>query len=287
MDPLLLLREYLTQGKPIIDDEENLVMGDYVCPKKTTVNFKNTNVGGGYYTLGTMYYAYKLRELEHGAYVLQERNAGRPSVWRGDKKNFLAFFEGNQVDNIDKTLFVEPAKRIGSSAAAAPAAPKRGPTDGVSVDEDTSKRPRTESADGAAADAEIRPISEQLNVEKMKELKAKAKAKKSKTFDTSGAPSALSDDITAMDTSRDIVKRERIYETRESILRLKNKRFDSVIEKFKQANFKPENASSSAAANASAAAAGAAGAQKKKDAAPSASQQPYERYNQPGAKGDR
>ncbi|OQR71103.1 parafibromin-like [Tropilaelaps mercedesae] len=245
-DPLSLLRQYNVSNKPILEENDKIIFGEYAWPKDVKTNYVIYGTGKDgkekeYYTLDTLLNFLKNVTLSHANYVRQTANAGVSVVRRVDRKDILLYLSGETQTsaNIDK-----------SAPPVVPITLKRSAAD--TRGKDGAKRPRMEATevqkakeqfqarlDASKEDAitteNISSLSEKLSVEKIAAIKAKRLAKKKNTIkigddDLAPISSAMQN---MLDYEKEhtavILSRERVWRNRTTILQANGKNFAKSI----------------------------------------------------------
>ncbi|KAF4524055.1 hypothetical protein B566_EDAN013209 [Ephemera danica] len=238
-DPLSLLRQYNVNKKEIIEREGHIIFGEFSWPKNVKTNYLMWGSGKDgapkeYYTLECLLFLLKNVTLTHPVYVRQAAAENIPVVRRPDRKDLLAYLNGETASSasIDKSAPLEIPMQVKRTAE--------------ETLEPASKKPRFEQMQvqkvkeqlAARLDApkeasvtvdNIKSLSEAMSVEKIAAIKAKRLAKKRTTIkgmDDKG----LESDLKVMldfdvDVTKDIVSRERQWRTRTTILQSSGKMF--------------------------------------------------------------
>ncbi|XP_054272349.1 parafibromin [Macrosteles quadrilineatus] len=243
-DPLSLLRQYNVNKKEIIERENQIIFGEFSWPKNVKTNYLMWGSGKDgaskeYYTLECLLFLLKNVTLSHPVYVRQAAAENIPVVRRPDRKDLLAYLNGETATsaNIDKSAPLEIPTQV-----------KRAPDESI---ESVAKKPRLEDMQdvqrvkqqlAARLDApkeasvtvdNIKSLSEAMSVEKIAAIKAKRLAKKRTTIkghDDIG----IGSDLRVMldfdvDVTKDIISRERQWRTRTTILQSTGKIFAKNI----------------------------------------------------------
>ncbi|KAK2718704.1 parafibromin-like [Artemia franciscana] len=236
-DPLSLLRQYNVNKKEIVERDNQIIFGEFSSPKTVKTNYivwgsGKDNAPKQYYTLECLLYLLKNIHLQHPTYVRQAAAENIPVVVRPDRKDLLAYLNGETTTSasIDKSAPLEipiQVKRTAGSILSSLRDDESGET--------LAKRPRFEDdavqkvKDQLAAkldapkDASVsidRSLSEALSIEKLAAIKAKVLANKRKTIrigddvESSGIRGMLDD----VDLTKDILSRERQWRTRTTVL---------------------------------------------------------------------
>ncbi|CAG9773116.1 unnamed protein product [Ceutorhynchus assimilis] len=243
-DPLSLLRQYNVNKKEIIERDGQIIFGEFSWPKNVKTNYLMYGSGKDgtakeYYTLECLLFILKNVSLTHPVYVRQAAAENIPVVRRPDRKELLAYLNGETAScpAIDKSAPLELPTQVKKSAE----------YDGP---ESIAKKPRFEDTHvqkvrekyAARLDApkessvtvdNIKSLSEAMSVEKIAAIKAKRLAKKRNTIkgiDDIGQEY----DIRAIldldvDITKDIISRERQWRTRTTILQSTGKNFAKNI----------------------------------------------------------
>ncbi|VDN14862.1 unnamed protein product [Dibothriocephalus latus] len=153
-DVLSLLREYHLNNKPIIENHDEIIFGEFAWPKTTKTNYIIWGTGKDgtakdYYSLDCIVYLLKNIELPHSQYVRQAATAQVPVVRFPDRRELLAYLKGetNLAPNIDRTVPIDiSVRRPVSKSSGDLQAIRRG----EHIDKDAkveAKRPRMSSYD--------------------------------------------------------------------------------------------------------------------------------------------
>ncbi|XP_064616163.1 parafibromin-like [Liolophura sinensis] len=248
-DALSLLRQYNINKKEIIEKDDQVIFGEFAWPKTTKTNYLVWGTGKDgiakeYYSLDCILFLLKNVNLAHPLYVRESAAAHVPVVRRPDRKDLLAYLNGEITNStsIDKSAPLEISLQR-------PAQVKRTADDGGGDTE--KKKPRLEEEQVQQAkknwmckfDApkdSVGPnktmsssLREALPMEKIAQIKAKRLAIKRTMIkgdnDIAPGPSEKSFVDAEMDVTRDIVSRERLWRTRTSILQSTGKIFSKNI----------------------------------------------------------
>ncbi|XP_066153206.1 parafibromin [Euwallacea fornicatus] len=239
-DPLSLLRQYNVNKKEIIERDGQIIFGEFSWPKNVKTNYLMWGSGKDgtakeYYTLECLLFILKNVSLTHPVYVRQAAAENIPVVRRPDRKELLAYLNGETAScaAIDKSAPLELPTQVKRSAD----------YDGL---ENIAKKPRFEDThvqkvrekyvarldapkEASVTVDNIKSLSEAMSVEKIAAIKAKRLAKKRNTIkgiDDIGQEY----DIRAIldldvDITKDIISRERQWRTRTTILQSTGKNF--------------------------------------------------------------
>lgn len=118
VDPLLLLKDYYSNGKPInyLSDEHLLVFGSLKIPVDSkTAWIKRVN--NTQYTIGGLWYFLKNKDLSIREYMVEADRSSFEKIHLLDKNKIIDYFSGkvDTVDDIDKTLIPETLISVGKS----------------------------------------------------------------------------------------------------------------------------------------------------------------------------
>ncbi|GAB1597652.1 parafibromin-like [Argonauta hians] len=250
-DVLSILRQYNISKKEIIDKGDQVIFGEFAWPKSTKTNYIVWGTGKDgickeYYTLDCILFLLKNVQLAHPVYVGEAAAADVTVVRRPDRKDLLAFLNGeiSTSTSIDKSAPLEISIQR-------PVQVKR-TTDENQGDQEK-KKPRLEEEQvqqakknwmnkiDAPRETSMIPskivsssLPEALPMEKIAAIKAKRLAKKRTMIkgDDDIAPGA-EDQRTfvdaEVDVTRVIVSRERLWRTRTTILQSSGKEFAKNI----------------------------------------------------------
>ncbi|KAJ2946481.1 hypothetical protein O0L34_g12530 [Tuta absoluta] len=247
-DPLSLLRQYNVNKKEIIERDNQIIFGEFSWPKNVKTNYliwgsgKEGNVKE-YYTLECLLFILKNIHLTHPVYVRQAAAANIPAVRRPDRKELLAYLNGETATcaSIDKSAPLEIPTQVkrthdhegGESAAKKPRIEE---THVQKVREQLAARLDAPKEASVTVD-NIKSLSEAMSVEKIAAIKAKRLAKKRTTIksnDYSDGLGVVGSDLRAIldydvDLTKDIISRERQWRTRTTVLQSNGKIFAKSI----------------------------------------------------------
>ncbi|RXM31261.1 hypothetical protein EOD39_7177 [Acipenser ruthenus] len=226
-DVLSVLRQYNIQKKEIVAKGDEVIFGEFSWPKNVKTNYVIWGTGKEgqpkeYYTLDSILFLLNNVHLPHPSYVRRAATENIPVVRRPDRKDLLAYLNG------------ESFKRAADDASSEAKKPRIEDEERVRLDKERLAARLEGHKEGIVQTDQIRSLSEAMSVEKIAAIKAKIMAKKRSTIKTD-----LDDDITALkqrsfvdaevDTTRDIVSRERVWRTRTTILQSSGKNFAKNI----------------------------------------------------------
>ncbi|XP_026709779.1 parafibromin [Athene cunicularia] len=196
-----------------------------------------------YYTLDSILFLLNNVHLSHPVYVRRAATENIPVVRRPDRKDLLAYLNGetSTSSSIDRSAPLEiglqrstQVKRAADEILAEAKKPRIEDEECVRLDKERLAARLEGHKEGIVQTEQIRSLSEAMSVEKIAAIKAKIMAKKRSTIKTD-----LDDDITALkqrsfvdaevDVTRDIVSRERVWRTRTTILQSTGKNFAKNI----------------------------------------------------------
>ncbi|CAK1548300.1 unnamed protein product [Leptosia nina] len=247
-DPLSLLRQYNVNKKEIIERDNQIIFGEFSWPKNVKTNYFMWGSGKEgaekeYYTLECLLFILKNIQITHPIYVKQAAAANIPPVRRPDRKELLAYLNGETAtcSSIDKSAPLEIPTQVkrthehdgGESAAKKPR-----------IEEIHVQKVREQLAARLDAPKEasvtvdnIKSLSEAMSVEKIAAIKAKRLAKKRTTIksnDYTDALGVVGSDLRAIldydvDLTKDIISRERQWRTRTTVLQSNGKTFSKSI----------------------------------------------------------
>ncbi|KAG8235876.1 hypothetical protein J437_LFUL016449 [Ladona fulva] len=232
-DPLSLLRQYNVNKKEIIERDGQIIFGEFSWPKTVNTNYVMYRSGKDgnpkeYYTLECLLFLLKNVHLTHPVYVRQAAAENMPVVRRPDRKDLLAYLNGDTATsvNIDKSAPLEiptQVKRMAEESLESLAAkkPRFEETQVQKVKEQLAARLDAPKEASVTVD-NIKSLSEAMSVEKIAAIKAKRLAKKRTTIKDND-DLGLGSDLRVMldfdvDVTKDIVSRERQWRTRTTIL---------------------------------------------------------------------
>ncbi|XP_055594284.1 parafibromin [Uranotaenia lowii] len=247
-DPLSLLRQYNINKKEIIERDGQIIFGEFSWPKNVKTNYLKYGSGKKgapkeYYTLECLLYILKNVALQHSVYVRQAAAEDIPAVNRPDRKELLQYLNGetNTCASIDKSAPLEiptQIKRPAESDTLDNLAKKARyeDTQVQKVKEQLAARFDVNKKEASVNIDNIKSLSETMSVEKIAAIKAKRLAnkkfsiKKTDNDDTMG----VGPDLRAIldfdvDSTKDIISRERQWRTRTTILQSSGKVFAKNI----------------------------------------------------------
>ncbi|KAG7304165.1 hypothetical protein JYU34_011100 [Plutella xylostella] len=247
-DPLSLLRQYNVNKKEIIERDNQIIFGEFSWPKNVKTNYLMWGSGKEgsvkeYYTLECLLFILKNIHLTHPVYVRQAAAANIPAVRRPDRKELLAYLNGETATcaSIDKSAPLEIPTQVkrthdhdgGESAAKKPRIEE---THVQKVREQLAARLDAPKEASVTVD-NIKSLSEAMSVEKIAAIKAKRLAKKRTTIksnDYSDTLGVVGSDLRAIldydvDLTKDIISRERQWRTRTTVLQSNGKVFAKSI----------------------------------------------------------
>ncbi|RMC08389.1 hypothetical protein DUI87_14633 [Hirundo rustica rustica] len=226
-DVLSVLRQYNTQKKEIVVKGDEVIFGEFSWPKNVKTNYVIWGTGKEgqpreYYTLDSILFLLNNVHLSHPVYVRRAATENIPVVRRPDRKDLLAYLNGETFKRAADEILAEAKK------------PRIEDEECVRLDKERLAARLEGHKEGIVQTEQIRSLSEAMSVEKIAAIKAKIMAKKRSTIKTD-----LDDDITALkqrsfvdaevDVTRDIVSRERVWRTRTTILQSTGKNFAKNI----------------------------------------------------------
>ncbi|EDW59412.1 parafibromin [Drosophila novamexicana] len=248
-DPLSLLRQYNINKKEIIERDNQIIFGEFSWPKSVKTNYLKYGSGKKgapreYYTLECLLYLLKNVMLQHSVYVRQCAAEDIPAVNRPDRKELLAYLNGETPTcaSIDKSAPLEIPTQVkrtadGDAATSGETAAKKSrfeETQVQKVREQLAARWDVNQKETAVNMDNIKSLSETMSVEKIAAIKAKRLANKRTTIKRTDNEEAMGTDLRAIldydvDSTKDIISRERQWRTRTSVLQSTGKLFAKNI----------------------------------------------------------
>jgi parafibromin len=246
-DPLSLLRQYNINKKEIIERELHIIFGEFSWPKNVKTNYLKYGSGKKgapkeYYTLECLLYILKNVNLQHSVYVRQAAAEDIPAVNRPDRKELLAYLNGETTTcaSIDKSAPLEiptqvkrPMESDGMDSMAKKA--RYEDTQVQKVKEQLAARLDVNRKEASVNIDNIKSLSETMSVEKIAAIKAKRLANKRVTIKRNdNDDNGVGPDLRAIldfdvDSTKDIISRERQWRTRTTILQSTGKVFAKNI----------------------------------------------------------
>ncbi|KAG8194555.1 hypothetical protein JTE90_013302 [Oedothorax gibbosus] len=244
-DPLSFLRKYNVNKKNITERNNQIIFGEYSWPKTVKTNYLVWGAGKDgtpkeYYTLECLLFLLKNVQLSHPVYVRQAAAENIPVVRRPDRKELLAYLNGesNTSSSIDKSAPIEIPTTVKYVYE-------------EQNQQDVIKKPRLEEGEvqrakdqlaarlaspkeSSVTTEHIRSLSDAMSVEMIAAIKAKRLAKKRSTINIDDDVPPSYTDIQRIleydvDVTRDIVSRERQWRTRSTILQSTGKNFQKSL----------------------------------------------------------
>ncbi|XP_011210238.1 parafibromin [Bactrocera dorsalis] len=247
-DPLSLLRQYNINKKEIIERDNQIIFGEFSWPKNVKTNYLKYGSGKKgapreYYTLECLLYLLKNVMLQHSVYVRQCAAEDIPAVNRPDRKELLAYLNGENSTcaSIDKSAPLEIPTQVkrpaDGDAPGGDSLAKKARFEDTQVQKvreqlaarwDVNKKETTVNIDN------IKSLSETMSVEKIAAIKAKRLANKRTTIKRTDNEDAMATDLRAIldydvDSTKHIISRERQWRTRTTILQSAGKMFAKNI----------------------------------------------------------
>ncbi|CAD6991141.1 parafibromin [Ceratitis capitata] len=247
-DPLSLLRQYNINKKEIIERDNQIIFGEFSWPKNVKTNYLKYGSGKKgapreYYTLECLLYLLKNVMLQHSVYVRQCAAEDIPAVNRPDRKELLAYLNGENATcaSIDKSAPLEIPTQVkrqaDGDAPGGESMAKKARFEETQVQKvreqlaarwDVNKKETTVNIDN------IKSLSETMSVEKIAAIKAKRLANKRTTIKRTDNEDAMATDLRAIldydvDSTKHIISRERQWRTRTTILQSAGKMFAKNI----------------------------------------------------------
>ncbi|GAB0095830.1 CDC73 [Sergentomyia squamirostris] len=244
-DPLSLLRQYNINKKEIIEREGQIIFGEFSWRKDVKTNYLKYGSGKRgareYYTLECLLYLLKNVQLQHSVYVRQCAAEDILPVNRPDRKELLAYLNGetSTCDSIDKSAPLEIPTQVkrtietdGNESLAKKA--RFEDTQVQKVKEQLAARLDVNKKEASVNIDNIKSLSETMSVEKIAAIKAKRLANKRTTIKRNDNDDTMGTDLRAIldfdvDSTKDIISRERQWRTRTTILQSTGKVFAKNI----------------------------------------------------------
>uniref|UniRef100_A0A6B2EFK9 Parafibromin n=1 Tax=Phlebotomus kandelakii TaxID=1109342 RepID=A0A6B2EFK9_9DIPT len=245
-DPLSLLRQYNINKKEIVEREGQIIFGEFLWPKHVKTNYLKYGSGKKgapreYYTLECLLYLLKNVQLQHSVYVRQCAAEDIPAVNRPDRKELLQYLNGESstCESIDKSAPLEIPTQVkrtiepdGNESLAKKA--RFEDTQVQKVKEQLAARLDVNKKEASVNIDNIKSLSETMSVEKIAAIKAKRLANKRTTIKRNDNDDAMGTDLRAIldfdvDSTKDIISRERQWRTRTTILQSTGKVFAKNI----------------------------------------------------------
>lgn len=263
-DPLSLLRQFNVNKKEIIEREGQIIFGEFSWPKTVKTNYLIYGSGKDgaprdYYTLECLLFLLKNVQLQHPVYVRQAAADSIPVVRRPDRKDLLAYLNGETAASsaIDKAAPIEIPIQVRRIVGQSQAGGSSGLTSsGLGGDDNgempANKKPRLEDQqmlrvkeqlkskldapriDNMISVNQIQSLSDAMSIETIATIKAKRIANKRKTIKGDNETGTSSSELRGMldydfDVTRDILNRERQWRNRTTVLQSSGKVFAKNI----------------------------------------------------------
>ncbi|XP_058516964.1 parafibromin-like [Ochotona princeps] len=247
-DILSVLRQYTIQKKEIVVKGDEVIFGEFSWPKNVKTNYvvwaaEKKDRPREYYTLECILFLLRNVHLSHPVYVRRAAAENIPVVKRPDRKDLLGYLNGeaSTCASIDRSLPLElglqrsaRVKRAADEVLAEAKKPRLENEECIRLDRERLAARLEGHKEEVVQTERIRSLSEDMTVEKIAAIKAKIMAKKRATIKTD-----LNDALTALkprsfvdaevDVTREIVSRERVWRTRNTILQSTGKTFAKDI----------------------------------------------------------
>ncbi|ELU13919.1 hypothetical protein CAPTEDRAFT_183964 [Capitella teleta] len=248
-DVLSIIRQYNVEKRDIVERDDQVIFGDFAWKKNAKTNYLiwgtgKDGISKDYYTLDCILFLLKNVSLAHPLYVRQAAAANVPVVRRPDRKDLLAYLDGetSASASIDKSAPLEVSMQR-------PTQLKR--TVEEKTDTQDRKKPRLEDAHvledkerlarklDAPKEMSMLPdqirsssLSDAMTLERISAIRAKIIVRKRtmiKADDEMASGMQRSYIDAEVDVTRDIVSRERMCRVRTSILQSAGKHFAKNI----------------------------------------------------------
>lgn len=247
-DVLSILRQYTIEKKEIVVKGDEVIFGPLSWPKNVQTNFvmwaaEKKGQPREYYTLECILFLLNNVHLSHPVYVRRAAAENVPVVRRPDRKDLLGYLYGetSTCASIDRSLPPEiglqrcpQVKRAADAVVAEAKKPRLDNEECIRLDRERLAARLEGHKEGVVQTERIRSLSEDMTVEKIAAIKAKIMAKKRSTIKTD-----LDEGTTDLkrrsfvdaeaDVTREIVSRERVWRTRNTILQSTGKTFAKDI----------------------------------------------------------
>ncbi|CAF1149857.1 unnamed protein product [Adineta ricciae] len=246
-DALSLLRQFTIENKEYTIDSDRFVFNDLAYPKDVKTNYLvygtgKDNTPKDYYTLESIVFLLKNVDLQHANYVKKAAEKSIPAISRPDRKELLAYLTGQTTtaDRIDKNASLEISMQRPLQVNKRPAEDPRMDAAKIPRVEDDDiekiKNRREKKFDGKskelAAD-QIRPLSGELSKEAILKIRAKFRATaRDKIVDfkeNEDTPEPSTEPVSITADTFEIMKRERTWRNRSTVLQSSNKNFAKDI----------------------------------------------------------
>lgn len=247
-DPLSLLRQYNIKKKEIIEKNSQIVFGEFSWHKTVKTNYLKYGSGKNgslkeYYSLECLLYLLRNVLLQHSVYVRQCAAEDIPAVNRPDRKELLAYLNGetSTCASIDKSAPLEIPTQIKRPLESDGSGPevfaKKARFEDMQVQkvrEQLAARWSVNRKEATVNVDNIKSLSETMSVEKIAAIKAKRLANKRITIKRHDNEDVMGTDMRAIldfdvDSTKDIISRERQWRTRTTILQSTGKIFAKNI----------------------------------------------------------
>ncbi|CAF0937793.1 unnamed protein product [Adineta steineri] len=246
-DALSLLRQFTIENREYTTENDRFVFNDLAYPKDVKTNYLvygtgKDNTSKDYYTLESIVFLLKNVELQHANYVKKAAEKGIPAISRPDRKDLLSYLQGQTAtaDRVDKNapldITMQRPLQINKRPAEDPRldAPKfaRVEDDDMQKLKDRREKKFDEKNKELGAD-QIRPLSGELSTEAILKLRAKFRATtRDKIVDfkeNEDTPEPSTEPLPITADTFEIMKRERTWRNRTTVLQSSNKNFAKDI----------------------------------------------------------
>jgi parafibromin len=240
-DALSLLRQFIIENKEYTIENDRFVFNDLAYAKDIKTNYLVYGTGKDstpkdYYTLESIVFLLKNVDLQHANYVKKAAEKGILSISRPDRKDLLSYLNGQTItaDRIDRNAPLEITMQRPLQVNKRPAEDPR--LDGAKIarveDDDMQKlkdrreKKFDEKNKEITAD-QIRPLSGELSTEAILKLRAKFRATaRDKIVDfkeNEDTPEPSTEPLPITADTFEIMKRERTWRNRTTVLQSSNK----------------------------------------------------------------
>ncbi|CAF1152172.1 unnamed protein product [Rotaria sp. Silwood1] len=246
-DALSLLRQFTIENKEYTIENDRFVFNDLAYTKDIKTNYLvygtgKDNTPKDYYTLESIVFLLKNVDLQHANYVKKAAEKGIPAISRPDRKDLLAYLNGqaHTADRIDRNAPLEIAmqrplqvnKRPAEDPRLDNAKLARVEDDDMQKLKDRREKKFDEKNKEITAD-QIRPLSGELSTEAILKLRAKIRATaRDKIVDlkeNEDTPEPSTEPLPITADTFEIMKRERTWRNRTTVLQSSNKNFAKNI----------------------------------------------------------
>jgi len=248
-DPLSLLREFTKNKKSVTLEKDSFIFEHITYPRSTPTSFRSQKGTKAPYTLDAIWFMLQNSEMKYTDYLSECKKFKFPSVSLIDKKELVSYLNGEidvcqSISTLPVELEVPNVLQFSNQQEQDERANKKQKiiVAEEEADEDSIRKekerialnidaPKLKTGDKVIKDNTLAPEFKTEDLEKWKDLKRRRDRVSIKDADV--VPSQTKSKFVEMDAVviKEIIQRERLLQTRDSILQTKNKKhFTSILD---------------------------------------------------------